>query len=118
MKSETVLITPIGYNRNRPCNGCGSGWNSKLVPDRIYLLNITRACCIHDYMYEVGTTQLHKKIADEVLLLNLNRLINEDRNFFRNNRFMKRRMKNIAKIYYNFVVEFGNDAYWNGKERV
>lgn len=117
MKTETVLITPTRYDRNKRCNGCGSGWNSKLVPDRIYFLNINRACCIHDYMYEVGTTIQDKRLADEVLLLNLKRLIDEDKNFLRNNRFMKRRMKNIAKIYYDFVDKFGEDAFFNGKER-
>lgn len=115
--SETVLVTPKGYDRDKKCNGCGSGWNSKLVPDRIYFLNINRACCIHDYMYEVGITKFEKEVADEVLLLNLNRLINEDTNWIRNNSFVKRRMKNIAKIYYKFVVEFGNDAFFNGKEK-
>ena len=115
--SETVLITPKGYDRDKKCNGCGSGWNAKLVPDRIYLLNITRACCIHDYMYEVGTTIADKRIADCIFFINLKRLIDEDKNFIRNNRFVKRRMKNIAKIYYKFVVEFGDDAFFNGKEK-
>jgi hypothetical protein len=115
--SETVLITPKGYDRDKKCNGCGSGWNSKLVPDRIYLLNITRACCIHDYMYEVGTTTADKKVADSIFLINLKRLIDEDKNFIRNNRFMKRRMKNIAKVYYDFVDKFGDDAYWEGKKK-
>lgn len=117
MKTETELIKPVKYDRTKPCNGCGSGLNSKLVPDRIYLMNIKRACCIHDYMYEVGVTESDKALADEVLLLNLNRLIDEDKNWFRNNAFMKRRMRKIAKIYYDFVVEFGNDAFYNGKER-
>lgn len=117
MKMETILITPTGYDRRKRCNGCGSGWNAKLVPDSIYLLNITRACCVHDYMYEVGTTIADKKSADSIFLINLRRLIDEDKNFIRNNRFMKRRMKNIAKVYYDFVDKFGDDAYWEGKKK-
>jgi hypothetical protein len=26
-------------------------------------------------------------------------------------------MKNIAKVYYDFVDKFGDDAYWEGKKK-
>lgn len=45
------ICTPVGAQPN----GCGSGWNTNLVPDKIYLLQCTmkNACDAHDTCYGV-----------------------------------------------------------------
>ena len=74
------LIVPDDFwetweEKRKNCNGCGSGWNAKLVPDTIYGLNIRLICCIHDADYEIGGTELEKNIADIRFKKNLKKTI-------------------------------------------
>ena len=64
------------------CNGCGAA-DSKFdfVTDTIYLLKITRACHIHDWMYHHGKCLTDKFEADITFLMNLVRLIKEKTSF-------------------------------------
>ena len=36
-----TLYAPEGYKPKENCNGCGSGWNAKIVPDTIYGMGIS-----------------------------------------------------------------------------
>ena len=108
-----ALHKPKGYVRDPNCNGCGSGWNAKLVPDRIYGLDITEVCCIHDYMYEVGKTAAAKEQADRVFLINLLRVIEAKKAWWFPHFLARRR----ALKYYEAVKNFGDSAFWKGKEK-
>lgn len=92
---------------------CGSSKIQDLViPDSFYGCSIVEACKIHDYMYEVGDTIEHKRLADRVFYWNMMILVRRYSkcpftNFFR---------FKLAKIYYEAVDEFGDDAFWEGKD--
>jgi len=66
---EMVMDYPDTYIPDSECNGCGSGWNEALVPDSIYGLDISPACCVHDFMYAVASTT--REQADDIFLSNL-----------------------------------------------
>lgn len=74
--SGVILSVHPDYTPKAECDGCGSGWNKKLVPDTIYGLSIKEACCPHDHRYGVGGTQEDKDIADFELLENTLEIIN------------------------------------------
>ena len=112
------LYAPESYwnasqeDRDSICNGCGvNGWKGKLVPDRIYFLNITEACNIHDWMYYEGETIKDKEEADRTFLNNMCRII-DDKTYFS---FMTTLRKDRAWIYYLAVHKFGGPAFWDGK---
>ncbi len=94
-------------------NGCGSGSNEKMVPDRLLFVSILEACKIHDYMYHFGVTSEDKKLSDEVFLNNMSRLVKAGSYF---NYFKKKRLK-LAKIYYKYVHYHGGDYFWDSKNR-
>jgi len=102
------FLLPDGSERL--CNGCGSGWNAILVPDDFLGLSIKLACCIHDYMYEVGITRKDKDFADKMFLHNMKTIIyNNDCMILRPTRL------SLARTYYHFVRKFGDDAFFSGK---
>lgn len=109
------LYYPPGFllpnGSERICNGCGSGWNAILVPDNLLGLEIRIACCIHDYMYEVGITIKDKAFADKMFLYNMKMLIyNESCLILRPTRL------SMARTYYHFVCKFGSSAFFEGKK--
>ena len=108
-----TLYIPNGYQPKTDCNGCGSGWNAKLVPDTIYGLDITPVCCIHDYMYEVGTTIEDKEEADRAFLNNMLRVIESKQGWW----FPHFLARGRALKYYEFVHNFGGPAFWDGKKK-
>jgi len=113
------IIASKGYSKwikSKECNGCGSGWNAKLVPDSIYGLNIKDCCCPHDYDYETGQSIEDKKAADRRFKNNMFRKIEADDNIFRDNIFVKSLMYRRAKTYFKFVKEFGASAFWENKD--
>lgn len=85
------------------------GW---LVPDTIYLLTVTEACNIHDYMYSIGSNLGDKDEADRVFLNNLVRLIQDHGGLLKPLRLCR------AKTYYKFVVGLGGPAFWDNKNQV
>ena len=112
MSKVVELYAPIGYEPKADCNGCGTGWNAKIVPDTIYGLSIKPSCCIHDYMYEVGIADNRgKEEADRVFLNNLTRQIMAHKKWYYPTKLALLR----AKTYYNTVKYFGGDAYWENK---
>ena len=106
-----TLYAPQGYTPKQDCNGCGSGWNAKIVPDTIYGMSITDVCCIHDFGYEVGKTIEDKESADRAFLNNLLRKIDANPHWW----YPKRLARIRAKEYYEFVKYFGGTAFWEGK---
>jgi len=116
-KNEFQLSAPIEYMRLSPyekrkiCNGCGSR-DGIDVPDTIYFMSISRACNIHDFMYQVGETHEDKKEADETFLKNMNTIIDKTSSFF-----LKRPRRIRAYEYYLAVKYFGDSAFWNGKQK-
>jgi len=104
-----------GYTPKEDCNGCGSGFTAKLVPNTIYGLNIRHICCGHDDRYSHGATIEYKQMSDREFLNNLQREIEADTKWWRNNRFMKYLMRKRAYKYYKAVDVFGGVAFWDGK---
>jgi len=96
------------------CNGCGAA-NSKFdfVPDSIYLLNINRACNVHDWMYHHGRTKKDKQEADRVFLNNLLTLIEAEASIV--GRLLKPFRRRRALKYYEAVVGLGGPAFWANK---
>jgi len=93
-------------------NGCGAG--SALfdfVPDNILGLDISECCNIHDYMYHVGETNEDKLEADRVFLNNLVRTIDKNTSW----KWIRKRRKKIAYVYYKAVSKFGGPAFWDEK---
>ncbi len=97
--------------RTNGCNGAGSGWNAKFVPDTIYCMNIRPAACIHDYAYLVGKTIEDKQQADREFLNNLLRIIESNTKWYYPKMLARRR----ALKYYEAVVAFGGVAFFKGK---
>jgi len=105
---EYKRLTPEG--KAKICNGCGpASAFIDLVPDTIYGLNISECCNIHDCDYHFGGTLEDKNNADLRLLNNLLILINKG-NFWL--RWFRRRR---ALKYYEAVREWGESAFWSGK---
>lgn len=106
-----TLYATSGYKPKQDCNGCGSGWNAKLVPDTIYGMSITDVCCIHDYGYEIGKTIEDKEREDRSFLNNLLRKIDINPKWY----YPKRLARVRAYEYYLVVKHFGGVAFWEGK---
>lgn len=109
------LYAPVSYNaiERKKCNGCGSGWNAKLIPDNLLGCDITEACNIHDYMYETGKSIADKKKADRAFLNNMTRLVMA----YSGNWFTLNLRLAMVKRYYNAVKYYGGDAFWAGKNK-
>ena len=89
------------------CNGAGSGWNAKIVPDTIYGLNIRICACIHDHAYSVGGTQIDKQLADDEFLHNMLTIINNYKRWWYPHFLARHR----AMTYYHAVVKHGKDSF-------
>jgi len=113
---------------NKLCNGCGSGWNVDLVPDKI-LIDFSICCNIHDLDYSFAKD---RKKSDKRLKNNMERLaehiyIKETKKltWFKLSNWddiLKARAKRraiyiLANIYYKFVHEFGQSA-WNKGHKI
>ena len=111
---ESALWAPQSYLDASPkqlkeaCNGCGTeGWKGDLVPETIWGLNINECCCIHDWMYNEGTTPKDKERADTTFLNNMLRLVNQSDWWIL--RLLRRRR---ALKYYEAVNQFGGPAFY------
>lgn len=108
--NKIPLIKPNGYLKSG-CNGCGTGWSEKLVPDTIYFMSIEEACCVHDYMYAVGSTQADKEAADHTFLDNMLVLIANNHSWYYPTMLARHR----AITYFDAVCRAGDKAFWEGK---
>jgi hypothetical protein len=119
MKSGLKLYSPPSYKRLTPearaeiINGCGAA-NARFdfIPDKIYGLDISEACNIHDYMYHIAEPTNEAKIeADRIFLNNLLRIIE----FYTTSSMLKKLRRSRAKKYYKAVKAYGGPAFWDDK---
>lgn len=105
------LVIPAGYDPHTGCS-CGSEKAAfDYVPDTIYGLSIKAACCIHDYMYSVGTSHWDKERSDRIFLENMLHIIAINTS----SRILRWLRKQRAWTYYQAVVRFGGPSFWSGK---
>lgn len=91
---------------------CGPGkLGGKIVPDRIWGLNIKPACSIHDFMWAVGATDEDRREADRAFLNNILRLIDAAAGPW----LLVALRRHAAAKYYRAVADFGGPAFWAGK---
>ena len=95
------------YKPSKDCNGCGSGWNEKLVPDTIFFLSIRRACCIHDDRYSRGGVEANKELADIEFLENMLTIIDNYKRWWYPHFLARHR----AMSYYDAVVRAGSSSF-------
>ena len=102
MKIQNKLLVPLEYSNiianaaTISLNGCGSsGISAAIVPDKLFGLDISQACNIHDYMYENGGD---KNQADNIFLKNMNFLIDQESD----SKILK--VIRIAKAYVYFLA--------------
>ena len=93
--------------KTNECNGAGSGWNAKIVPDTIYGLNIRICACIHDHAYMVGGGEIDKILADKEFLDNMLTLINTYDKWWYPHWLARHR----AMTYYDAVVRMGDSSF-------
>lgn len=107
------LWAPIGYVAADRCDCGRNGWHRDLVPDSLLGLDITPACCIHDFMYTVPLDAGldYKEKADRVFLNNMLRLIENAGSWL----VVKKLRVTLAWLYYQAVVHFGGPSFWAGK---
>lgn len=93
------LYAPFSYwedkeekSTNKIINGCGPQYlPSNLIPDRLFGLNLTPSCNIHDWMYFKAKNKNDFVLADKIFLKNMNSL----------NRLNKSRKTKLRKILIN-----------------
>lgn len=86
--------------------GAGHGLGAKLVPETIYLLNISTACTIHDVEWALAESIEDLELANIRFLINLLKIINAESNFLTR---MPRRYR--ATTYYNAVEDIGKKSF-------
>lgn len=114
MRAERQLISSTAYKslgpvaKSKICNGAGAkdDWRNIFIPNTLWGLDCTPVFDIHDYDYHKGFTYDDKCKADANMLVNLIRHINNHGGFLR----IARRYR--AVTYYDFVVEMGEDAFF------
>lgn len=115
---STGLLAPLEYWAVPPEDmhlhvsgrcGPGKGLGDKLVPETVWGLSITKACEIHDFMYEFGPkTKEYKEAADRVFLVNMLTIIDR-KTKWEAVRFLRRRR---AYKYYDAVAMLGDRAFY------
>lgn len=97
----------------RVTNGCGQAESKfDFVPDHIWGLPIGEACNIHDWCYLFGKSEMDRFAADQMLLRNLLKLVEEKSVWF-----LKYPRRLRCMTYYSAVRDFGSEAFWQGKTR-
>ena len=112
---------PKGYkdlseqDRARIVNGCGPrGWIEPLVPDKIFSIDLTPACDIHDYEYHMAMTTDDLKRANRRFLKNMVIIIKSTMPEH-HNKWNRKVLYGIAHQYYWAVVMWG-PVFWKPKE--
>lgn len=94
---------PLDYEGN----GCGSGWKEPLVPDSLGGIDISEACAIHDYDYDIGGNEYDFSTANKNLLFNMLTIIHRDDTWLTNADIAVK----WASKYYLAVVEYGKEYF-------
>jgi hypothetical protein len=112
---KSILYAPEAFwiltpeQRQRYCNGCGPGKvGSRFIPNRIWGLDVSECCNIHDFMYWWGSTIEDKREADRTFLNNMLRVIDTNSSGWLLNTLRRR----MALKYYTAVATFGGPAFW------
>ena len=114
---KATIFAPESYwnatakQKDSICNGCGAKEGFIKAPKKIYGLDVSICCNIHDWMYHEGLTADDKVIADRVFLNNMTRIIKQNSKF----RFVMFLRLTQAKTYFLAVNYFGGDAFWFSK---
>jgi hypothetical protein len=95
------------------CNGCGAKGSRFRPPKTMWFLSIEIACQLHDFDWHHGKTEADRRRADQRFLLNMLIIIEEKSQ----NRITRGLRTMRAAEYYSAVRDFGDDAYWAGKEQ-
>lgn len=108
------LIIPKGFKGSAADLGGGCGPDGSLfdlVPDNFIGVDISIACKVHDYCYEIGGSEADRVKADKMFHTNLIRCVMNDSSLIT-------RTTNLwlAKKYYQAVKEFGH-KYFNYHEK-
>ncbi len=103
------LIIPKGFKGSAAemSGGCGpDGSLFDLVPDNFIGVDISVACKIHDFLYEIGGFEADKVKADKMFYQNLKRCVFNDSSLIT-------RTTNLwlAKTYYNAVRDHGSEYF-------
>lgn len=114
----TGLVAPLEYWAVPPEDmhlhvsgrcGPGKGFVEKLIPEKLWGLSVTKACEIHDFMYEFGEkTKEYKRAADNVFLSNMLTLVDRNTKWG----WLKWLRKRAAFGYYQKVCSFGDPWFF------
>ncbi|MCB0422281.1 MAG: hypothetical protein KDD61_14885 [Bdellovibrionales bacterium] len=87
---------------------CGSGWNTRVVPDRWGAAKFSAACDVHDHCYETCGT--NRKTCDQELRKLLKKAC---RRAYTSpwHKVHKNSCLKVADIYYNSVRKNGSDPF-------
>jgi len=100
------------YKPKKDCNGCGSGWSAKIIPNTIYGLNVRPVCCVHDDRYEQDTKDENYRLdSDLEMLENLLITIENKKSWYYPHYLARHR----ALGYYDAVRRGGKEAFLKNK---
>jgi hypothetical protein len=109
-KTRDGLLAPRSYIivnqkvRDLTCNGCGPKMIEFLVPEKLWGVDIEKACDIHDWMYSEGEDESDRNFADDVFHKNMLLLIYAHPC----SRVLRRMRLRAARLYYNAVRGLGS----------
>jgi RHS repeat-associated protein len=117
LQKEPQNLNPYAYTRNNPINfsdslglACGSGLTERLVPDRPWGYNFTRACEIHDLCYD--TCGMPKERCDSLFWMYMLSICASQSN--------NGKMYNCSyygTLYYLAVLSLGEPAYKDAQSK-
>jgi len=115
MPNGDIVLAPHDYV-DSPKYKCGPNKHKLLtflIPDKIYF-NRQSACAVHDFMYQypLDGTIGYKELADDLFLINMEKLALRREAAGNLPSFLATPMN---KVYYWFVKYFGSKAFFDGK---
>lgn len=113
------LVVPVGYKppawllKDFPrCCGAGDGVGSIVVPETMWGLNVSAACHIHDFSWEVAAaswSDFHQ--SNSMFLRNIISIIRH-----KSANHIMRVLRNYRAVtYFNAVDEIGSKVFWGIK---
>jgi hypothetical protein len=92
--------------------GAGRGFGDIVIPDRMWGLNISPACAVHDEMWNIAPATWEAfHASNSIFLRNLIQLITIQSK----SSILKRLRLYRAVTYYNAVDSFGKNIFWKLK---
>jgi hypothetical protein len=86
-----------------------------LVPDHLIGgIDIETPCRIHDLCYCYGQDEDDKRWADILLLVNMLLAVNQATGMWA--RIFRVAQRKMAYLYYEAVADWGQSAFWEGKD--